>query len=144
LRTGLSKKTINQIIRGHEPVSHDTALRLERVTGTPARVWNSLEAGYRERLARLEEKERLAQDLAWLKTIPTRELISRGAIAERSDRVGVLQAVLAFFGVNGPREWAAVWDNLEVAFRKSPAFKANPGAVAAWIRLGELEAQRIE
>jgi HTH-type transcriptional regulator / antitoxin HigA len=144
LRTGLSKKTINQIIRGREPLSHDTALRLERVTGTPARLWNSLEAGYRERLARLEEKARLVQDLEWLKTIPTGELIRRGAIEEKSDRVGLLQAVLAFFGVNSPREWATVWNNLEVAFRKSPAFEANRGAVAAWIRLGELEAQRIE
>jgi addiction module HigA family antidote len=144
VRTGLSKKTINQIIRGREPLSHDTALRLERVTGTPARLWNSLEAGYRERLARLEEKERLVQDLEWLKTIPTGELIRRRAIEEQSDRVGLLQAVLAFFGVNSPREWAAVWNNMEVGFRKSPAFEANRGAVAAWIRLGELEAQRIE
>jgi addiction module HigA family antidote len=144
VRTGLSKKTINQIIRGREPLSHDTALRLERVTGTPARLWNNLEAGYRERLARLEEKERLVQDLEWLKTIPTGELIRRRAVEEQSDRVGLLQAVLVFFGVNSPREWSAVWNNLEVVFRKSRAFEANRGAVAAWIRLGEVEAQRIE
>src|SRR5437016_14442760 len=72
-RSGLSKKTINQIIKGHEPLSHDTALRLERVTRVPARFWNNLEATYRERLARLEEKERLAQDLEWLKAIPAKE-----------------------------------------------------------------------
>jgi addiction module HigA family antidote len=144
MRTGLSKKTINQIIRGREPLSHDTALRLERVTGTPARLWNSLEAGYRERLARLEQRERLVQDLEWLKALPIGELIRRGVVEKQADRVGLLQAVLVFFGVNSPREWATVWNNLAVAFRKSPAFEAKQGAVAAWIRLGELEAQRIE
>jgi HTH-type transcriptional regulator/antitoxin HigA len=55
-RTGLSKRTINQVIRGYEALSHSTALRLEKVTGTPASVWNSLEARYRERLARLNDK----------------------------------------------------------------------------------------
>jgi HTH-type transcriptional regulator / antitoxin HigA len=142
-RTGLSKKTINQIIRGHEPISCDTALRLERVTSVPARLWNNLEATFRERLARLEEKSQLAQDLEWLQTIPTKELICRGAIQEQEDRFDLLQAVLAFFGVNSPREWWAVWESPQVAFRRSQVFRSNPGALAAWIRLGELEGQRL-
>jgi HTH-type transcriptional regulator / antitoxin HigA len=143
-RTGLSKKTINQIIQGHEPLSPLTALRLERVLGVPARFWNNLEATYRERRARLEEKERLSQDLEWLKTIPTGELTRRGAIQEQTDPIGLLQAALAFFGVNSPVEWNVVWESPRVAFRKSQVFKSNPGAVAAWIRLGESEARRLE
>jgi addiction module HigA family antidote len=142
-RTGLSKKTVNQIIQGREPVSHDSALRLERVTGVAARVWNNLEAAYRERLARRQEKERLEQDLDWLGTIPTKELARRGVIPGQERGVGLLQAVLAFFGVNSPREWRAVWDSPQVAFRRSQAFQSDPGAVAAWIRLGELEGQRL-
>ena len=62
-RTGLSKKTVNQIMQGREPLSHVTALRLERVVGVSARFWNTLEATYRERLARREEKVGLSQDL---------------------------------------------------------------------------------
>jgi addiction module HigA family antidote len=142
-RTGLSKKTINQIIRGREPISHDSALRLERVTGVAAHIWNNLEALYRERVGRRREKERLEQDLDWLGTIPTKELVRRGAIPEQEDDVSLLEAVLAFFGVNSPREWRAVWDSPQVAFRRSQAFQSNPGAVAAWIRLGELEGQRL-
>src|SRR5262249_29490679 len=104
----------------------------------------NLEATYRERRARLEEKERLSQDLEWLKTIPTKELIRRGVIRAQEDLVGLLQAALGFFGVNGPIEWKAVWGSLQVAFRRSRVFKSNPGAVTAWIRLGELEGRRLE
>ena len=32
----------------------ETAIRLERVTGVPAGMWNNLEANYREQLARLD------------------------------------------------------------------------------------------
>src|SRR5689334_1719752 len=60
LRAGLSKKTVNQIIQGHEPITYETAERLERVTGVPASLWNNLEAIYRGRLARLKERDRLA------------------------------------------------------------------------------------
>src|SRR5712692_6475140 len=69
VRTGLDKKTINQIIHGVAPITHNTALRLERVTGVPARMWNNLETNYREQLARLSQKERLQKHLEWLKTI---------------------------------------------------------------------------
>jgi addiction module HigA family antidote len=143
-RTGLSRKTINLIIQGHEPISHETALRLERVTRVPASFWNSLEAKYRERVVRREEKERLARDLKWLDTIPVKELIERGAIPEQGDRVALLDAVLAFFGVNSPKEWGAVWLQPQAHFRQSRAFNGNPGAVASWMRLGELAGQQQE
>lgn len=56
--TGLSVKHVNQVIKGVAPITQDTAIRLERVTGVPARMWNSLEANYRERLSRLDEPSR--------------------------------------------------------------------------------------
>ena len=55
-RTGLSVKHINQVIKGVASITQYTAIRLERVTVVPARMLNSLEADYRERLARLAER----------------------------------------------------------------------------------------
>ena len=54
-RTGLSPKHINQIVQGVAPISHETAIRLERVTSVPARMWNNLETNYREQLAKLSD-----------------------------------------------------------------------------------------
>src|SRR5262249_9894633 len=60
LRTGLSTKHLNQIVQGVAVLSHDTAIALERATGVPARMWNSLEANYRDHLARRRERDDLA------------------------------------------------------------------------------------
>jgi HTH-type transcriptional regulator / antitoxin HigA len=142
-RTGLSRKTVNQIIQGEEPISHETALRLERVTNVPAHFWNNLEAKYRERVLRAKEQKRLAANVSWLKTIPIKELVKRGAVEPQKDDLCLVAAVLAFFGVNSPQEWNAVWGCFRVAFRKSPSFDLNLGAVATWLRLGELEGRQL-
>ncbi|MDT0264582.1 ImmA/IrrE family metallo-endopeptidase, partial [Jatrophihabitans lederbergiae] len=36
--------------------------------------------------------------------------------------------------------WGSIWAKPSAAFLKSPAFEAHQGAVAVWLRLGELEA----
>ncbi len=141
LRTGLSPKHINQIIKGVATISQDTAIRLERVTGVPARMWNSLEANYREQLARMAERHRLQRDLQWLQSIPTKELIRRGAIKDVADQVALLDEVLRFFGVANVDAWHEGWGIPQFAFRRSLAFKGEPGAMAVWLRLCELEAR---
>lgn len=50
-RMGLSKKTVNQLIKGKAEITIDTALQLELVLGTPARFWIKRERLYRESLA---------------------------------------------------------------------------------------------
>jgi len=142
-RAGLSPKHINQIIQGVAPISHETAIRLEQVTGVPARMWNNLEVNYREQLAKLEEKKRLENDLAWLKKIPTAELIKRGKIEKHTDQVLTLKAVLGFFGVADVEAWEKIWLSPAVAYRKSSVFLRQPEAMATWLRLGELEARAV-
>ncbi len=143
-RSGLSAKHINRIIKGVAPISHDTAIRLDRVTGVPARMWNNLESNYREQLARIEEKERLEQHEEWLKTIPVKELVRRGVLDANSNKAELLDAVFGFFGVASVDAWLEGWSVPRFAFRKSLAFEGKVGAMATWLRLGELEAQKIE
>jgi addiction module HigA family antidote len=142
-RTGLSAKHVNQIIKGIAPLTQDTAIRLERVTGVPARLWNNLEAQYREQTARLAERERLQRDLAWLRQIPAKELIARAAIRDTGDELSLLEEVLRFFGVATVDAWRQGWEAPQFAFRKSPSFKGNAGAMATWLRLCEIEAQKV-
>ncbi len=47
-RTGLTEQSLTSIINGKQPISYETANRLELVTQVPARLWNNLEAQYRE------------------------------------------------------------------------------------------------
>jgi HTH-type transcriptional regulator / antitoxin HigA len=145
IRTGLDKKTINQIIKGIHVLSQQTALKLERATGVPARMWNNLEMQYRERLARQQDRIQLEQELEWLKSIPTRELIRRKIIENTLDKVSLLRQVLAFFGVSNTAEWNSLWmDTISARFRRSRSFDLKPGLTATWMRLGELKAQKCE
>jgi HTH-type transcriptional regulator / antitoxin HigA len=143
-RTGLSTKHVNQILQGVAHISPETAQRLDLATGVPSRLWNRLEADYRATAARIRQRRVLEEDVAWLKELPVSELVNREVLPEQpSDQVSRVQQLLAFFGVASPEAWRNLWLQPEAAFRQSPAFAAKPGAVAAWLRLGELAALQM-
>ena len=143
-RTDFTEKHINQVIRGKVPVSAEAAIRFERVTGVPARIWNNLEAQYQEQKARLAAKEQLKTDLGWLKGVPVKELVKRGALPDLKDPIEVLTSVLEFFRVASVEAWRAGWQEPAFAFRRSTAVTQQSGAIAAWLRLGEIEAAKVD
>lgn len=53
-RTGRSRKTINEIIKGKAPITPKMSLELEKVLGVPASFWNNRERRYREYLTQTE------------------------------------------------------------------------------------------
>ncbi|MBW4486504.1 MAG: helix-turn-helix domain-containing protein [Trichocoleus desertorum ATA4-8-CV12] len=142
-RTGRPRKTINEIIKGKAALTPETAIQLERVLGIPAQFWNKREQQYREALAKKEEQERLKSKVEWLRQIPLQEMITRGWIDSNKDNIAQLEIVLTFFGVASPEQWQEFWSTRTVEFRKSAAFESDPGALSAWLRKGELEAQKI-
>ncbi len=142
-RSGLSTKHVNQIIKGIAPISQETALVLERVTGTPAGLWNRLEADYREALLRSQRRKLSDADKRWLHTFPVAELQARGYLPATREPVRLLDALLSYFGVADRKAWERVWSQPVAALKQSKAFKSEPGAVAAWLRVGELQARNV-
>lgn len=100
LRLGYSTTHVSQIINGHEPITYQTALRLEKVMGIPASFWINREAIFRERRAKLEEVERSQNDLGWLDDIPVNELLNRKVITQKTRGTEQLRDALSFFGVS--------------------------------------------
>jgi HTH-type transcriptional regulator / antitoxin HigA len=142
-RAGRPLKTINEIVQGKTAITADTALQLERVTGVPASFWNNAQRNYEAFLARQAESEALQAGIEWLKSFPIQPLWKLGWVPKLSDPIEQLRALLGFFGVAGVEEWRNLWQQPDVAFRKSNAFTAHPMAVAAWLREGERQAQRV-
>lgn len=138
LRSGLSAKHVNQIIKGLAPVTHETAMTLELVTGTPAAVWNKLEARYREALLRRKGRELDERDKAWIRRLPIAALKKRGRLPDAATGGVLFEAVLGFFGVADRAAWDRLWSKPATSFRRSNKFKPTPEAVASWVRLGEL------
>jgi HTH-type transcriptional regulator / antitoxin HigA len=143
-RTGLATKTLNQIIKGKAPLTQQTAMLLERVTNVPARIWNNLEAEYREQLARLEAREELANDIHWLKQVPTKVLIERGYLEATQDKVILLEQTLSFFRVASVRAWRDGWCKGQFSFRMSHQASELDCRLATWLRMAEKQAESIE
>lgn len=145
VRLALTPKHVNQLIQGLVPLSPEVAARLELVTGMPARMWNRLEADYQTTVTRLRQRADFAELATWVKDeIPVGELVKRGALPDGpKDAHSRVQQVLAFFGVAHLETYRELYESAAVSFRQSRAFRAGPGAVASWIRLGELKAQDI-
>jgi len=138
-RLGITTKHLNQLIGGSVSLSNELAIGLERVTGTPARFWNSLEANFQDFEAREREAEDLAAELPWLDELPLKELIRQGHVADRRGQpIEQLREVLRFFGVAGRSSFDEVCAS--AAYRKSSAYTSDQYAVAAWLRVGELQA----
>jgi HTH-type transcriptional regulator/antitoxin HigA len=142
-RTGLSTKHINQIIGGEASITPETALRLEKVTKIPSRFWTNLESQYRELVTRQEEAELLEADLPWLDELPISELKQRGYLSKTTKDVDLLREVLTFFGVANRSAWSQVWAK-PTAYRVSRVHDVNNQSVAAWLRIGEIEAAKSE
>jgi HTH-type transcriptional regulator/antitoxin HigA len=142
-RTGLSLKHVNQVIQGLAPITPETALALEKVTGVRARTWNMLEANYRERKMRQEDRKTLVSDEEWLKSLPVKEMQRRKLLSPARDPGTLLEEVCKFFGVANRESWERVWRAPLASFRKSPSLKSDDGAIATWLRIGELRAADV-
>lgn len=96
-RTDLSPKHINRIVNGHVQISTDVAIRLERATEVPARLWLNLEATYREHLARLDESA-LLPDLPLLDELPIPAMVKLGILTKRLGKYDRLREALMYLG----------------------------------------------
>ncbi|MBN9620632.1 MAG: ImmA/IrrE family metallo-endopeptidase [Actinobacteria bacterium] len=146
LRINMSEKALSQIITGTVPLTRATAAKLEMVTGIPARTWNSLESLYQDDRERVERAKEFEARSDFLAEMPVRQLRALGLLtAAPRDKGGLLRELLEFFAVSDPDAWRRLWLGPQaVALKQSRAYTVDPAAVAAWLRIGELEADTLE
>lgn len=143
-RTGRPKKTINEIVNGKSPITSDTALQFERVLGVPARFWNERERIYQEYLARARDRKAMEIQIEWIDVFPHKEMVRREWIRKGNTPLEQLIILLKFFGVASPKQWDEIWHVQLFHFRKSDKKQVDEGALTAWLRRGEIEAQEIQ
>lgn len=132
-------QAINEIVRGTKEITPDTALQFERVLGVPAHIWTRLEADYRYIKARLEDQERLKQEVPAAKCYPYAVIARHGWVKRTHHPLDQVRELLGFFGVASLHQVHAH----ATAFRRSAKVAASPEALAAWLRQGEREGQEI-
>lgn len=140
-RTGLTPKTINEIIKEKNPITPDTAIKLSAVFGMSATFWNNLERNYEETLSRLKEDEKLNKELAYFeKFVCYNELAKWGYVKKTKKIKEKITNLLNFFSVSSLKIIPKI---NEVAYRKCKHTSLSNEALAAWLRCGELDAQKI-
>ena len=143
-RCGRSPKLISEIISGKAPLEPGTALQFEKVLGVDASIWLGIESEYRLHRAREAEAENAAASPEWIRAFPVRDLVKRGCFQRPVSDIDAVSKLLAFFRVGSVDAWIARYGLSNVAYRHSPKFQSNEAALATWLRLGEMEAERQE
>ena len=141
---GCQPQVVNEIIRGKRAITPDTAIALVNVLGGDPQFWINLENDYQTTLARQIQENALLSEAQWLKEYPVRELIKRGWLPPAQDAESKIQALRNFLGATTTTIEPEVYQKA-VGFRITEAAqrKISPGALNAWLRKGELEAQEI-
>lgn len=143
-RCGRSPKLISEIISGRAPVEPETAIQFEMVLGMDASIWLGIEADYKLHSARETEAARPPEEIKWYKSFSIADLVAKRIIPKpESDGAGV-SALLSFFGVASVDAWSHRYSQANVAYRHSDSFKSSESAVATWLRLGEIVAEKQE
>lgn len=142
-RTGITEKHIIDIVKAKSPITPSTAIKFERAIGMPADYWLNLESHYQEIKARLAEEEKLQAHLDWVKRVPFSEMAKLGWLPKRTSAKDKLVELLQFFGIASVDQWQEVWPKVSVAYRQNKTHEVFPEAISAWLRQGEIEAEKL-
>lgn len=145
-RMGRPPQVINQIASEKKAVTAQTARGLEHVLGIPRHVWMNLQSNYELAVDRLQEEERLeteGQSLLDALGAPTiKEMVKRGWMEQRDSVGGQISELLSFFAVQSLAGMEHT--HTAAAFRVTPGAKVEPWRLAAWMRGGEIAAERLD
>ena len=142
LRTGLTTKTINEIINAKNSITPETAIKLASVFGMSADYWNNKERRYQETLTRLKMQSTLEEESGFLKDFSSYKVLQElGFVSKTTDLNEKTRNLLSFFGVSSLK---FVNDTQAVAFRKQAKENVDKKALASWLRVGEIEGGKVE
>jgi HTH-type transcriptional regulator / antitoxin HigA len=144
-RVPLPAEEVDDLIHGRLALTVELVRHITALLGATEDFWLQRETRYRQGLERLYQRCAQPECLAWLEEVPVKDLIGRGLIRPSADKVETVVACLRYFGVSSIGSWDREYREplRPVAFRTSKTFESKPGAVAAWLRQGELMASRI-
>jgi HTH-type transcriptional regulator/antitoxin HigA len=137
---GYSVDEAKDLLAGRVAITLALARKLQLELGSSAEFWMSRDFRFRSTVARLND----AESRDWLTELPVGDMVRFKWMPPVSPSQE-LAACLRFFDVPDVAAWTQKYAYLQrsVAFRTSASFESRAGAVAAWLRQGEIESQPI-
>ncbi|MDA3872212.1 MAG: HigA family addiction module antitoxin [Candidatus Marinimicrobia bacterium] len=141
-RMDISKKHINEIIKGKATISYETSIKLETIFGLKSNFWNNLERKYREILANKKQNDKIKKERTIAKKTPYYELAKLGYVEKLKGNYSKKVINLRrFFGVSSLKLLETVFQSAyELRIQKNK--KPNPLSLASFLRIGEIEAKK--
>lgn len=139
-RMGVSRKLVNGILCGRDPITVETAIRLERVTGIPRDAWSRFEGKYREDLARIKDEEALESHVDEIGPQLGSYLRKVGATSATRRHPGRMVAdMLGFLGFGSYEAYVEARGSLMacVATLRESNRKIDPASLMVWKAAGE-------
>lgn len=138
---GQSPDQARSLLEGRSTITIELARRLAAFLGASIEFWISRDHQYRADIHRFERT-----DPNWLSQLPIGDMIRFGWLDPVPHPSKEIEACLEFFDVPSVAAWHSKYGNWQnqVNFKDSPSFHSHPAATIAWLRQGELEAQKIE
>lgn len=143
-RLGRSVPKLNELIKGKAPITKETATKLEYVLGVPASFWLNLERTYQDELLEIEQMEHLEQCQEWVSSFPLAKMKSFGLLPHTRQKPELADSLLKFFRVASPTQWSDIYNGSSLAFKIELRHTTEPQAISVWLRLGELQADKIK
>lgn len=137
----ITQAGLEQFFNGDLPITAARAKGLAALAGASERFWLTRETQYRRDIQALHEDSR-----QWIASLPLADMARYGWLKAATSTGEKLQHALEFFEVDTVDEWRDIWLSERTgltAYRTSPVFAAQSASVAAWLRQGEVSADKL-
>jgi len=144
MRTGLSRKTINELVHGKQSITHETALLLEPVLGYAARFWMDMQHGYDAQKASHKRKVAESRFDDWPHVFSAAATHAM-QLDVHYPQQSVLTQLPHFFGVASYDAYTQSYGHMlqATSFRRHRQ-EVNPHDIAVWLRLGQRSAESCQ
>jgi HTH-type transcriptional regulator/antitoxin HigA len=134
---------VSTIIGRKNPVSPETAIKLERVLGLKAEIWLGLQRDWDLFEARQQESVEAATLSSWLKMFPIKELKRMGHLPTANEPSVMVDHLLRLLSIGSPESYSARVAALAVHHRKAKAVATSQHHEVCWLMLGEHQAREL-
>lgn len=142
LRTDISRSILYKIIKGENPITSETAAKLQSVTNVSAEFWLNLESIYQLEKSQLEaQKQAEASALeikAFIKDQPVAQLVQRGILPKGFRKLSPFEQqdlLFRFYHVSNKTAYLDTNGDYMMAARTVKGTTSNSSALKAWIQL---------
>jgi len=146
LRTGKPEKTIVAVLQGTSSITPEMAILFENITKIPAHFWINKQSRYNEYKARLQRKFAVKQAEEWTRSFPYAEMATLNWVPKTRNIEEKTINLFEYFGISTHEGWKRLYidSDLKIAAYTSLKHTHDPQAISAWLRMGELQADKCD